>query len=128
MKHLIILVFLAISIMGCENKASNIAIPQPTKVTYSGVELSVDEIHKLEVLLHSLKPVKREITTKADSCILFFAKDKKEPVPLSIFLDEGILYEGYFQDAWTDRMQGKSSLCYKLDKNTKRFLSRLLEK
>ncbi|WPD24498.1 MAG: hypothetical protein SD837_08015 [Candidatus Electrothrix scaldis] len=126
----VLLLFNLITVSSCsgEEKSRLILPRQVKKVLYERVEIKGNDFEKLNSFLSKLESVHREIYSKADGHLLFFVEGKYEPIPYAIFFKENLIYEGYFQDAWTERMQGNVSLCYKMDNETREFLMSILKK
>lgn len=95
-------------------------------MVYSGVELTIKEQKRIRELFLTMKEIKKEIYKKSDDHLLCFIEGQNSPKAFAVFLKDGLIYEGYFQDAWTDRMRGDASICYKMDKNLKEFFKSLL--
>lgn len=108
------------------SEGSGLILPKSTKMIYSGVNLTTDEQEKIRGLFSTMKATRKEIYKKSDDHLLCFIHGQKNPKAFAVFLKDGLIYEGYFQDAWTERMRGDKSTCYKMDKSLKNFFKLLL--
>jgi len=126
----VLLLFELVSVSSCSGgEKLKLTLPsQIKKVLFESAEIKGDDIEKLNFFLGKLKSVNKAIYSKADGHLLFFVEGNYEPIPYAIFFRENLIYEGYFQDAWTERMQGSLSRCYKMDSEAREFLMSILKK
>jgi hypothetical protein len=112
---------------GCTPKNQlNLNFAKYEKVTTSeGIALK--NITEIGAVLAGLPSQEKLIWNKPDKVLFLFQKNSSEPEMLSLFLSEGFVYQGYFIDAWTERMEGHKSRVYILSKEKEKKLSDLLK-
>ncbi len=127
----VLLVFIGL-LAGCasdsEKQIMTIEVPELARIVVSKNKHQVtgDDVELLRTRLKGLKPTRKALYDEADTHLLVFAEGQNTPDPLAVFLKDGVVYEGYFQDAWTDRMAGGKSDCFKLDRQTRELIEKLL--
>jgi hypothetical protein len=72
-------------------------------------------VAEMDKILAGLSKGKRFVWTKPDLVLLLYSSSSSEPRFLSIFLKEGFVFEGYYLDAWAERMEDKKSSVYLLN-------------
>lgn len=113
----------------CTYGDSKLILPESKKMIFSGVELTSEEQKRIKVLFKEMKFIKKEIYNKAEAHLLCYVEGETEPKTYAVFLKDGLVFEGYYLDAWTERMEGKESMCYKITSDiSKLFKSILLRK
>ena len=94
---------------------------QITLKGYSRIVLAdgsnLEHSSELNELISIIPKAKRFVWSRPDQVLILHSNDSKEIKYLSFFLRDGFVYEGYYLEAWTDRMQGNKSPVYLLNKN-----------
>ena len=100
----LIKIFIIMIFVSCGTK-SDLKIKGEAKINTKVV--SKEDLKKLNGHLKGLRVVRKDVYEKP----IFVIKNGKEF--FSIF-ESGLIYPGFYLDAWTDRMKGGKSVCYKL--------------
>ena len=103
-----------ISISACAYEEPKLVLPKSQKMIYSGVELTAEEQKIIRVLFQDMTIKKKEIYSKTGNHLLCYIEGEDDPKIYAVLLKDNLIYEGYFLDAWTERMEGKPSTCYKM--------------
>jgi hypothetical protein len=131
MKSRVIFLIVALGTIGCSKNSRlsdrGIFLPDNARITLaqSGKELAKQDADALRIRFRTLKPISKALYDVADEKILVYSDSSKVPQCYSVFLKDDVVYEGSFQDAWTDRMKDEESSCFALDPKTKEMLLRL---
>lgn len=94
-------------------------------------KLSKEDSSRLQQAFQELKTYQISVGGSQPTIVLSLYKqnqDKRFPRYISIWLDEGYVYDGFYLDAFHERMLGKCSVVFKIDAKTKRLLHKLIEK
>ena len=83
---------------------------------------------ELDEILINLPTGHRSIWHRPDHVLLLYRKTSSDPEYLSIFLKDGFIYEGYYLEAWTDRMNNEKSLVYIMSKDQVEKVRLILER
>lgn len=105
-------------------KGGGIHLSKTDAVKYNGIKLSKNQSEKLADLFADLQEVKKKVYEKPESFLIVTDKDN-QIAEYAVFIKEGFILKGDYLDAWTERMEGKSSVCYRLDNKTKKYLQHL---
>jgi hypothetical protein len=92
-----------------------------------GQFLTDKEVNQFKHIAKNLWSSSREIYSKPDFAFWEEGRPGQPRKFISVWLKEGFIYEGYFLDAWTERMNGKSSKVYLINEELKSFLDALFK-
>ena len=92
-------------------------------VKLNDAQLTDKQIRKLESALNKLEGDTEEIYSKPSDQITFTTDGKASY--LSIFADEKFVFEGFYLDAWTARMEGRESAGFKLSSDLSDLINEL---
>lgn len=113
-----------------------------TSITVKKKRLTAKQLKTFQSLAMNLSISSKEIYSKPDFVLMKWTKPTsnnsgksqtyfkvvkaksgvKYPDALSIWLNDGFIYEGFYLDAWTARMSGQSSKIYYINGKMKTFL------
>ena len=99
-------------------------IPETAKLNVDGRPLDEAQSSRVRELCAKLKTRRLEVYTKPD-LVLLAESPGAEPAHISIWLEEGFAFDGFYLESWTARMSGRSSPVFRLDGKTKRFFESL---
>ncbi|MEW6731279.1 MAG: hypothetical protein AB1489_08070 [Acidobacteriota bacterium] len=97
-------------------------LPVYSRIEYNGKILNTAQIARLQTLFTTLQHTEYKFYEKPEIIITAYREGSNEPDYYSVFLQDNLIYAGYFLTAWEDRMHDKASSCYRLDGETKQFL------
>jgi len=80
---------------------------------------------EMDQILSGLPMGKTSVATKPDCVLLLYSSSSQEPRFLSFFLKEGFVLDGNYLDAWTERMEGKTTAVYLLSSGRKAKIAAL---
>ncbi|MDY6994407.1 MAG: hypothetical protein SVR94_17625 [Pseudomonadota bacterium] len=120
-----LLCWLVVSCTDINSQEVGLKLPAYNYMTFNNSRLPVEQVDKLKQFLANLPKTQHKFYEKPEIILTGFKDVDSEPDFYSIFLKEGYIYQDYFLEAWNDRMQDKTSPCYKLDEKTRRFLINL---
>ena len=92
-------------------------------VKFNEVELNADQIRQLETVLNSLERKRVCVLTKPAHQITFNAGGELRFI--SIFEEENFVFQGYYLDAWEDRMKDVKSRGYMLSRDLEKIIMEL---
>lgn len=125
-----IVVLLGLLTTGCtdiDSQEIGLKLPEYNYMEYNKNRLEMAQVKELRNRFSNLIKTEHEFYEKPEFMLVGFEKNEEKTDFYSIYVQEGFIYQGYFLDAWHDRMQGKSSPCYKLDRDTVQFLTQLAQ-
>lgn len=105
-------------------RSGGIHVNESDVVKYNGIKLSKSQSEKLADLLADLPEIKKKIYEKPTS-FLIVTDESNQIAEYAVFFKEGFILKGDYLDAWTQRMEGKASVCYRLNDKTKNYLQQL---
>ena len=101
-------------------------IPETAKLSVDGRPLDEAQSSRLRELCAKLKTRRLEVYTKPD-LVLLAESPGAEPAHISIWLEEGFIFDGFYLESWTARMSGRPSPVFRLDGEKKRFFESLAQ-
>ena len=102
----------------CDFPPDNFYFPKYDKVLIENIALSRSQMSDLESLLHELSAFQCEVYEQPDHIISGAFTGSANFDYYSIFAGKKFIYKGFYLEAWTERMSGRTSTCYKIDKKT----------
>lgn len=107
----------------------NLSFPDFDRVSYSFqvqsnfAELEKAEIDKIKEVCSKGHGSLHEFYSKPEIVLKFEKQNRKEPEYVSLFLQDGFLFQGEYLAAWYDRMRGFPSYCYVLSDQQKKYFA-----
>ena len=114
--------------IGSRNRAEYDSITLLGFEDTTAYELTSEERDRFQSILRSAPSKKTIILRPPDLVLLADSEEEDEPDEFSVYLDESLIYEGFFLDAFSDRMHDRRSRCLVLDDTMKEFLLRIRKK
>lgn len=89
---------------------------------YKNKILETSQQVRLKELFSELPQTLHTFETKPDAELIGYDKSTCTIAVYSIYLKDKIVFNGHYLEAWTERMMGNASICYKLTSKAKNFL------
>lgn len=120
-----IILLLTVLCVACSFKTQvhNFDFDNSEFVKLNAVQLNGKQIQRLESALNGLKRLKNEIYSKPSDVITFTIDGEIRFI--SIFAKEKLVFNGYYLDAWTERMEGRESKGLELNSGLRDLIDEL---